>query len=293
MAYISPATNRAFLRKTGALGGNYNKRPKVPTTQSKIPGGLPNFNDAPGVAATGAVAPSFGGVQKPTAAPQLGGGGEVGGASSADPRDPTYWTDIAKINQTFQGTMSGLDLQETKGRTTLTNALAGYDKAEPIDISNARGSYNNSGLFYSTRLGQAEGGIVSKYGAARTDARQGFNDLLSGIDIERGTQRATYGPGGTAYGEAFNNAAGRQTDRDTTSANNNALASLASAIAGNQSGNAPGGFESPAYGPAAAAAGVSPANWVKTTYMSAKGNPVRVYGDGRKEIQVNGTWRAL
>lgn len=287
MAYISPATNRSFLPKP-AVGGNYNKKPKAPTISlgGSGVGNIPQFNAAPGVAATNAIVPSFGSAQKATG-PQLGAGGDVGGATTGDPRDPTYWTDIAKIKQTYGNTMAGYDLQQTRGQTALTDALASYDKAEPIDISNARGSFNNSGLFYSTRLGQAQGDIVSKYKDARTKANTGFNDLVSGLNIERGNTTANYGEGGIAYADAFNNATGRQTERDTTSANNNALAQLAAAITG--SGHeAPA--SSPAYGPAAAAAGVSPATWIKTTYTNSNGHPVRVYGDGRKEVQVNGKW---
>lgn len=290
MAYVSPATNLFSKLNPGlSLGGT--KKPKVPASPIKPAnlGPLPQFNNAPGAAVTNALAPSYAGVQKASGGAQLGSGGDAGGATVGDPRDPTYWTDIAKINQTFGNQMAGYDLQETQGKTTLTNALANYDKAQPIDISNARGSFNNSGLFYSTRLGQAQGDIVTKYGDARTQANTGFNNLVSGLNIERNNTTNQFGVGGTGYAEAFNNAAGRQGERDAALAQQNAFAQLTAALAGNDSGPAPGGYEAP-YGPAAAAAGVSPATWIKTTYTNSNGHPVRVYGDGRKEVQVNGKW---
>jgi hypothetical protein len=117
------------------------------------------------------------------AGPQLSTASSGGGVAHGDPRDPTYWTDVAKIHNTFGTNEASYNLQETQGRTKLSDTLAQYDKQQPIDIGNARGSYNNAGLFYSTRLGGAEGDITSKYGMARNSARAGFQGLTDQLAI--------------------------------------------------------------------------------------------------------------
>jgi hypothetical protein len=187
----------------------------IPTFTPQVPGG-PNFQAAQG------------GQQA-----QLGAGGGSGGtASHTDPRDPTYWTDTIKIKNTFDANDTSYNQQQTAGQTALDKAIASYDKQEPIDTSNARGQFNNAGLFYSSKLTGAEGDIASTYSTRRTDARAGFAGLVNSLNTLRGQNQQTYGRGpngeltGTAYLDALNNATGRQEDRDSAAATANILAGL-------------------------------------------------------------------
>lgn len=161
-------------------------------------------------------------------APQLSNAGS-GGGTTGDPRDPTYWTDVAKIKQTFDTNTSSYNLQQTQAQTSMDNALQALDKQEPIDVSNARGSYNNAGLFYSSKLTGATGDLTSQYGTKRGEARTGFSNLVDQLNILRNTNQNTYGTGpggaltGTAYLDALNAGVGRQTAADQAAAAANAL----------------------------------------------------------------------
>jgi hypothetical protein len=164
--------------------------------------------------------------------PQLSTASSGGGVAHGDPRDPTYWTDVAKIHNTFGTNEASYNLQETQGRTKLTDTLAQYDKQEPIDIGNTRGSYNNAGLFYSTRLGGATTDIVSKYGEARNSANAGFKGLTDQLAILRNQNQNENGVDaqgnltGTNYLDALNAGIGRSSAADQALAEQNILAGL-------------------------------------------------------------------
>jgi hypothetical protein len=237
--------------------------------------------------------------QTPNFSPAAAGSGPpptaAGTGVPGDPRDPTYWTEVAQIHQTFGTNLAGYDLQEKQGQTKLTNALDSYDKQQPIDTSNARGSYNNSGLFYSSRLGQAETGITEKYDTARTDAKAGFAGLHDSLAILRNDNQNKYGTGpngeltGTAYLNALNAGTGRATASDTALANQNILAALLNPSGGGGGAATPDATPGPALTPEQG----NKANWVTTTYTNSNGHPVRVYGDGRKEVKVGGIWKPV
>lgn len=197
---------------------------------------------------------------KPGEAPQLaGGGGGGGGAGGTDPRDPTYWTNIGKIKTHFDNTMQDYTTQETAGQTKLTQALNEFDKQQPIDTGNARGQFNKSGLFYSTRLGQEEKNIAGKFEGARDAAKAGFGALVGQLTTLRGRTTATYGEGGSAYADELNAATDRQTGRDTAAANSNQLATLAQLMSG-------GGYGDPTPG---GGAGATPGSVVGGQFQSS------------------------
>jgi hypothetical protein len=163
---------------------------------------------------------------------QLGQGGAAGTASTTDPRDPTYFSDIARIQNYYNNTTADYQHQQDLGRRTLTDTLNQLATQQPIDTTSARKSYNNAGLFYGTALSNAEGDITSKYNKANTDANTGYNDLVDNLTTLRGRLQNQYGTGangeltGSAYTDAFQGAVGRQTDRDSAAAQNQLLASL-------------------------------------------------------------------
>lgn len=248
--------------------GNIPGAPKMGTPALQKSPILPGFTNQafggftpslPGQAATSSTAAAV-------AAPALSTGGGSS-ASTVDPRDPTYWTNIAKINDAFTTTNAQLDQQETQGRTDLTNNLAALDKQQPIDTSNARGTYNNSGLFYSTKLTGAEGDITSKYGDARTAANTGFNSLLNNININRTANQKANGAGGTGYADALNDASGRAVS-----------AAQASAAAGGLAGPPP----DPTNGSAALIQ-----KWANLPYQQidqGNGTVMHLYPDGTKKF---------
>lgn len=160
-------------------------------------------------------------------APQVGGAG--GGGTSSDPRDPTYWSEVGKIWQTFGTNNDSYNLQESQGKTQLTTAIAALDKQEPVDKSNTRGSYNANGGFYGSRLGSALTDLTGKYKDSRIAANTGFGNLVDSLNILRNNNQVQYGRGpngeltGSAYTDALNAGVGRATTADTTAADNNAL----------------------------------------------------------------------
>lgn len=209
----------------------------------------------------GTAAPPTFTAQVPTAAPQAaaqaGAGPQLstsssgGGVAHGDPRDPTYWTDVAKIHNTFGTNEASYNLQETQGRTKLTDTLAQYDKDEPINISNARGNYNSSGLFYSSRLGGAETDITSKFGKARGEANAGFKGLTDQLTILRNQNQNENGVDangnltGTNYLDALNAGIGRRTAADQALAEQNILAGLNPDGTPKAQDNASGGAAAP------------------------------------------------
>lgn len=189
------------------------------------PAPIPNFTPQTPAAALYA-APQAG------AKPEISSGTAAGGVAHGDPRDPTYWTDVAKVNNTFNTNVSDYDRQDTAGLTARDNALAALDKQQPIDTSNARGQYNDAGLFYSSKLTSAETGITSAYDTNRTAARTGYSDLLSHLNILRNQNQNENGRDaqgnltGTNYLDALNAATGRQITADQAAASANVLAGL-------------------------------------------------------------------
>jgi hypothetical protein len=171
-------------------------------------------------------------------APQLSNGQSGSGAAVAahnDPRDPTYWTDVAKIQNTFSQNEAQYNLQQQQGQTQLTNTIAQLDRQNPIDIGNARGNYNNAGLFYSSRLGGTEGDINYQYGQAKNTANTGYGNLVDQLNILRNSNQAQYGRGpngeltGTAYLDALNAGIGRASAADAEYAQQNLLAQILAA----------------------------------------------------------------
>jgi hypothetical protein len=193
--------------------------------QGNVPGvGAVGANGTPSAAANIPGAPTFAAATTP-GGPQYGEGSAPGGTTT-DPRDPTYFSDLGKIQQYYQNTAADYDRQQTLGQQSLTDSLNKLNYQHPIDIGNARGSYNNAGLFYSTRLSGAEGDIEHKYADAETGAKTGFKNLVDSLDINRNRLKSTYGEGGTEYQDALGRAVGRQSDRDAAAAQLQLLATL-------------------------------------------------------------------
>lgn len=235
----------ASLYKSATLGRTATKISgygSVPgQKQSKPYGGIPGSAPAVGLSAPANTVPNFT-PQTPAgasyagaqagAAPQLSTAASGGAVAHGDPRDPTYWTDVAKINDTFGSNESKYNLQQTQAQTSRDNALAALDKQQPVDTSNARGQYNNSGLFYSSRLTGAEGNITSAYEKNRNDTKAGFTNLVDQLGLLRADNQKQYGKGpngeltGTAYLDALNAGVGRATAADQAAAQANLLAGL-------------------------------------------------------------------
>lgn len=199
---------------------------KLSNSLSNSLSSTPTFTaQVPGSAAYGAA--------QAGAAPTIGAGGSGAGATG-DPRDPSYWTDVAKINQTFNTNNQSYDLQQTQAQTSRDNALTQLDKQQPIDVTKQRAGFNSSGLLYSTALSNAKGDLDSQYDTNRTNTKTGFTNLVDQLNILRNTNQATYGTGpggaltGTAYLDALNAGIGRQTTTDTSSAAAGTLAPMAS-----------------------------------------------------------------
>lgn len=203
------------------------KAPKFGTPAlQQAPTGLPSFN-----AYTAPPAATYSAAQAGSS-PDLSNSGSASGSGpgvAADPRDPTYWTDVAKIKNTFDTTNQGYDLQQTQGQTQLNNSLAALDRQQPIDTSNQSGQYNDNGLFYSSKLTGAEGELIHQYATNRTNSKTGFTNLVDSLNILRKQNQNQYGTGangeltGTAYGDALNNAVGRATTADQLAAQQNSL----------------------------------------------------------------------
>lgn len=283
MATATKTTGYGNVPGYGKVGGTpkLNKTPKFgsPALQ-QAPAGLPSFNSLSPPAVAPQAAPQAG------TAPQLSTGSSGGGVA-ADPRDPTYWTDVAKIKNTFDTTNQSYDLQESQGRTQLNTSLAALDRQQPIDTSNQKGTYNNSGLFYSSKLTGAETELTHKYDEDRTGARAGFGNLVDSLNILRRQNKNQYGTGpngeltGTAYLDALNAGVGRSTEADTARANSNTLAGL------NPDGSAPGAggvtySSDPTVNAAIQALVARPYNTA-----TVPGGVLHIYPDGRKVLVKN------
>lgn len=214
-------TPKATATKLSGAG----KAPGMPAVgNSGVPANTPAYS-----ANTGST-PTF--TATAGAAPQLSNASSGGGVAHGDPRDPTYWTDVAKIQNTFGTNDTSYNTQQTQGQTALDSKLGELDKQEPIDKSNASGSYNNSGLLYSTRLTGALGDIASQFGTQRTNARTGFTNLVNNLNILRNQNQNENGRGpngeltGTNYLDALNSGIGRSASADQAAAQANLLAGL-------------------------------------------------------------------
>lgn len=264
----------------GKVGGaaKLNTTPKFgsPALQ-QAPAGLPSFNAYTPPAAVPQAGAQAG------AAPQLSNASSAGGGGvAADPRDPTYWTDVSKIHNTFGTNNTSYDQQQTQGQTQLTNTLAALDRQQPIDTSNQRGQYNDSGLFYSTKLTGASGELIHNYETNRTNANAGFGNLVSQLTILRKQNQDTYGTGpngeltGTAYSDALNNTVGRATTADQLAAQNNSLVGLP----GDSGGGSNGKYSS---NPSVNAAVQALVDRPFST-ATVPGGVLHIYPDGRKVL---------
>lgn len=264
--------------KTATKTGSKSNVPGIKAPYgAPAPGAVPTFTPS---MPTGA---SFAAAQAGQA-PELSGGGSGGGVAG-DPRDPTYWTDVAKIKNTFDTSNQSYDLQQQQGQTQLNTQLAALDRQQPIDASNQKGSYNNSGLLYSSRLTGAQGELTHQYDTNRTSARGGYGNLVDQLNILRKQNKNQYGEGGTAYLDALNAGVGRSTDADRAAAANNSLVGMPAAASG---AGAPNGlsadgktFTSDIMDPNTVAA-IN--KWINLPYQQASvpGGVLHIYPDGRK-----------
>jgi hypothetical protein len=56
---------------------------------------------------------------------------------------------------------------------------------------------------------------------------------------------------------------------------------------------APAPVPAPAPGPPLTPTQANPGNWITTVYTNSNGHKVRVYGDGHKEVYINGVWKRV
>jgi hypothetical protein len=226
-----------------------------------------------------------------------GSGASVGGSSKVDfnnlPVDPAFDDQIGGLTKTRDDTIAGLVAQRTG-----TKLDFGYDETlnpdgtvaaltfDPLNVNSraaqmkkrydqSKAGTTNSlaarGQLYSGAMANAQGANDSNYSTSSDSLQKSLLKYLAGNRIDQGAARSNFETNaGIAGGDRITRAI------NASAANTSAPTSAADAPAA-----------------ASSAAKVDLSKWVSTAYKNANGSQVRVFGDGHKEVLVNGVWKRV
>lgn len=140
--------------------------------------------------------------------------GGVSAASAPDPRDATYFNDVAKLEQYYATRKADLQAGSDKDARDLASSNQALDLQRPKDDLSAKQNANKSGLFYSGFLGKNLGEIETSYAKRRADLQTSFQDNANARARQGADLEANYGANGLNRNDILLAANARQTDRD-------------------------------------------------------------------------------
>lgn len=228
--------------------------------------------------------------------PSPGGGGAAGGGgftpqdqSAAPPVDPIYDQTIAGLGRSRTDALAELTRQRGAG-------LLGYGYNATYDANGLV-----SGLTYDPNNPYSQAALArtvyqqNKNGTTNSLAARG--QLYSGaLTNAQNTNDTNFNVGENSRQQALINFLNGLTGQEKGVNDSFDTGSLQAE--GDRLGRAPSNPNynpaTPAGGsPAAASSKVDLSKWVKTAYKNPQGHDVRVFGDGHKEVFINGQWKRV
>lgn len=140
--------------------------------------------------------------------------GSVGSAAAPDPRDATYFNDIAKLEQFYSTRKADLQAGSDQDTRDLAKSNADLDVQRPKDDLSAKQNANKAGLFYSGFLGKNLGEIETSYANRRAALQTSFQDNQNARARQSADLEANYGAQGLNRNDILLAANARQSERD-------------------------------------------------------------------------------
>lgn len=141
-------------------------------------------------------------------------GGLSGGAAAPDPRDATYFNDIAKLEQFYASRKADLQAAGEQDARDLAKSNQALSEQRPKDDLSAKQNANKAGLFYSGFLGKNLGEIEKSYATRRADLQTRFQDNANARARQGADLEANYGATGLNRNDILLAANARQTQFD-------------------------------------------------------------------------------
>lgn len=132
-------------------------------------------------------------------------------STTPDIRDPSYWTDIANVDQYYGTQKAQFGEERRQDIESRDRALTILGEKEPQDIRKTQEGANKAGLFYSSVLGRDLGNLRTDYARQRETIGSGYTGRENLRQIGESALNTQYAPGGIKYREAANAGAGRAT----------------------------------------------------------------------------------
>lgn len=96
-------------------------------------------------------------------------------AAPVDPRDSTYWEEIAQINLNRTAGMNRLEEAGVLADTSLKRQTGVFDYNDPLENMRLRENANVAGGIYSTRTREDEGNLAQEQYARRAGLKEDFD----------------------------------------------------------------------------------------------------------------------
>ena len=134
--------------------------------------------------------------------------------TATDPRDATYWADLARIQYETNQTINNLNTEQVYANTDYDQFMNESKRAEKQDILSTKQAANRGGAFYSSATGEALGRVGQDYFTSRSDAERNKmrDDALRKAMIEGARQGLSIDEL-AAYAEAVARQSGLEMDR--------------------------------------------------------------------------------
>jgi hypothetical protein len=143
----------------------------------------------------------------------IGGSGSTPAPSqaNADPRDPQYFNDLAKLEQFHTQRQADVQASINEGQRALTKNNMLLAEQQPRDTLAAKQNANKAGLLNSGFLGKNLGEIETSYARRKADLQQNFTTNQASLLRQYAGNNADYYLG---QNDALLGGIGRATDRD-------------------------------------------------------------------------------